>query len=48
MRRALHFYFNANKRSVTLDVRHPDGQAIFEQLTKAANVVMETFPTAYL
>jgi hypothetical protein len=23
-------------------------QANFEQLTKAANVVMETFPTAYL
>jgi len=43
--KSLYFlYFNTSKRSVTLNLEHPDGQAIFKQLAKTADVVVETFP----
>ncbi|MFC1945070.1 CaiB/BaiF CoA transferase family protein [Chloroflexota bacterium] len=41
-------YFNTNKRSVTLDLEQADGQAIFKQLVKGADVVVEDFPVGYL
>ena len=38
-----HFFqtFNRNKRSVTLDLKHPDGQAAFRALTKTADATLD-------
>jgi crotonobetainyl-CoA:carnitine CoA-transferase CaiB-like acyl-CoA transferase len=36
-------HFNTNKRSITLDVASADGHAIFLQLARQADVVVETF-----
>lgn len=42
--RSLYFlHYNANKRGVTLDLETPDGQAIFRELARTADVVVETF-----
>jgi crotonobetainyl-CoA:carnitine CoA-transferase CaiB-like acyl-CoA transferase len=42
--RSLYFlHWNANKRSVTLDLETPDGQALFRELARTADVVVETF-----
>lgn len=41
--RSLYFlHFNANKRGITLDLETPDGQALFRQLARTADVVVET------
>jgi len=40
------FYFillNANKRSVTLDLRHPRGKELFTQMLRKADVLVENF-----
>lgn len=43
--RSLYFlHWNANKRGVTLDLEQPDGQALFRELARTADVVVETFP----
>ena len=34
--------FNSNKRSVTIDLKKPEGHALFLQLTERADVVVET------
>jgi formyl-CoA transferase len=35
--------FNANKRSLTLNLKHPDGQAVFRALLQTADVLLENF-----
>jgi crotonobetainyl-CoA:carnitine CoA-transferase CaiB-like acyl-CoA transferase len=41
--KSLYFlHFNTNKRSVTLDVEKPDGRAVFLELARKADVVIET------
>lgn len=42
----VHFYHNANKRSVTLDLDKAEGIEIFYRLLETADAVIETFPTA--
>ena len=41
--KSLYFlHFNTNKRSITLDIERADGRAIFLELVKKADVVLET------
>lgn len=42
--RSLFFWFyNLNKRSLSLDLEHPEGAAIFRRLAESADVVVESF-----
>ena len=38
---ALHTYLSSNKRSVSVDVRHPEGRALFLALARDADVVLD-------
>ncbi len=40
---------NANKKSITLDIKHPEGKHILQQLIEKADVFLDfcTFLTAY-
>ena len=40
--------FNANKKSITLDIETPEGQEIFKELVKQADAVIESFSPGYL
>jgi len=42
-RRAAFAYFNRNKRSLALNLKAPEGQAIFQKLAASADVVVEGF-----
>jgi benzylsuccinate CoA-transferase BbsE subunit len=42
------FAFNANKRSITLDIETADGREIFKELVKTADVVVESFTPGYM
>lgn len=47
--RSLYFlHHNANKRGITLNLESPDGQRLFRDLARAADVVVETFPPGWL
>lgn len=39
---------NTNKRSVTLNIEHPEGRKLFERLVATADVVVESFEPGYL
>jgi benzylsuccinate CoA-transferase BbsE subunit len=48
-RQSLSFlYRNTSKRSVTLDVRRPEGAELFRRLAATADAVLETWPTGAL
>jgi crotonobetainyl-CoA:carnitine CoA-transferase CaiB-like acyl-CoA transferase len=42
-RRAAFTYFNRNKRSLALNLKAPEGQAIFQKLAATADVIVEGF-----
>jgi alpha-methylacyl-CoA racemase len=42
-RRTIHAFTNRNKRSLTLDMKKPEGQAIFRTLAAGADVIVEGF-----
>jgi crotonobetainyl-CoA:carnitine CoA-transferase CaiB-like acyl-CoA transferase len=42
-RRAVHSFTNRNKRSMTLNMKAPEGQAIFRKLAATADVLVEGF-----
>jgi benzylsuccinate CoA-transferase BbsE subunit len=42
------FAFNANKKSITLDIETADGHELFKRLVKTANVVVESFAPGYM
>jgi len=47
--KSLYFlYFNTDKRSITLNLEHPDGRDLFKQLVKKVDVVVESFQPGYL
>ena len=41
-------YMNTSKRGVTLDITHPEGQQLFQQLARTADIIIETFPPGHL
>ena len=43
VRRTIHTFTNRNKRSMTLNMKAPDGQALFRRLASAADVIVEGF-----
>src|ERR1041384_450110 len=43
IRRTIHAFVNRNKRSMTLNMKSPEGQAIFQKLAKSADVIVEGF-----
>jgi crotonobetainyl-CoA:carnitine CoA-transferase CaiB-like acyl-CoA transferase len=42
------FAFNANKKSITLDIETKQGQEIFKKLVKTADAVLESYAPGYL
>jgi benzylsuccinate CoA-transferase BbsE subunit len=41
-------YMNTSKRGVTLDLTRPEGQKLFRQLARSADLIVETFAPGYL
>ncbi|MFC1967517.1 CaiB/BaiF CoA transferase family protein [Chloroflexota bacterium] len=41
-------FFNAGKRSITLDIETEPGRDIFKRLVKTVDIVVESFPPGYL
>ena len=47
--KSLYFWFyNANKKAITLNLESKTGKELFRNLVKTADVVIETFPPGYL
>lgn len=45
---AYYMAFNRSKKSITVNVRHPEGQAIIKDLSTKVDVVLENFPVGTL
>src|SRR5262245_9048628 len=43
VRRTIHNFVNRNKRSMTLNMKSPEGQAVFKKLAATADVIVEGF-----
>src|SRR5512138_1497243 len=43
VRRTIHTFVNRNKRSMTLNMKAPEGQAVFRKLAAGADVLVEGF-----
>ena len=43
IRRTIHAFVNRNKRSMTLNMKSPEGQAVFRKLAAGADVIVEGF-----
>ncbi len=43
-----HAFRDRGKKSITLDLTHPDGQALFKELVATADIVLENFPIGTL
>jgi len=43
VRRTIHNFVNRNKRSMTLNLKAPEGQAVFKKLAATADVIVEGF-----
>ena len=43
IRRTIHAFVNRNKRSMTLNMKSPEGQAVFRKLAATADVIVEGF-----
>jgi crotonobetainyl-CoA:carnitine CoA-transferase CaiB-like acyl-CoA transferase len=47
--RSLFFWhYNTSKRGITLNLEHPDGQALLRRLVSTADILLETYPPGYL
>ena len=47
--RSLSFWhYNTSKRAITLNLETADGDRLFRQLAKTADIILETFPPGYL
>ena len=47
--RSLSFWhYNTSKRGITLNLEHPDGQALLRRLVSTADILLETYPPGYL
>lgn len=42
------FFFNLNKRSITLNIETEEGKEIFKRLVKTADFVLESFEPGYM
>ena len=42
------FYFNTNKRSLTLDLDHPDASKVYDRLLARADIIIESFAPGWL
>ena len=47
--RSLFFWhYNTSKRGITLNLEHPEGQAMLRRLVPTADIMLETYPPGYL
>ncbi|MFC1914346.1 CaiB/BaiF CoA transferase family protein [Chloroflexota bacterium] len=47
--KSIYWYaFNADKKSITLNIEFPQGQDVFKKLVKTADVVIESFQPSYM
>jgi crotonobetainyl-CoA:carnitine CoA-transferase CaiB-like acyl-CoA transferase len=47
-RSLFYWYYNTNKRGVTLDIEHPDGQRLLRRLLAGVDVVVDSLPPGTL